>query len=146
MGQGRSARSLNQSAYSGYSVGTAASTGRVVRQSPAPKFHPFIIIAVVVSIGVVIVGLVMTVIANWPGYSAIGFNALEIVGPVILGVGGVALIGTVAVVVMRNKNQREVWTQKMIDAERTRAMWASRTYVVQLSTYFPIPWLILKVK
>lgn len=120
----RSARSLNQSAYS---VGTAASTGRIVRQNPAPKFHPFIIIAVVITIGMVIVGLVMTIIANWPGYSAIGFNVLEIVGPVILGVGGLALILTVAVVVMRNKSSRDQWQQKMIDGERTRAMWASRT-------------------
>lgn len=119
----RSARSLNRSQYS---VGTAASQGRIVRQNPAPKFHPFIIIAVVITIGMVIVGLVMTVIANWPGYSSIGFNALEIVGPVILGVGGLALICTVVVVVMRNKSQRDEWQQKMIDAERTRAMYNSR--------------------
>lgn len=121
---GRSARSLNQSAYS---AGTAASTGRIVRQSPAPKFHPFIIIAVVLTVGIVIVGLVMTVIAYWPGYSAIGFNALRIVGPVILGVGGLALICTISVVVMRNKYQREEWQQKMLDHERSRVMYASRT-------------------
>ena len=74
----------------------------------------------------VIVGLVMTIIANWPGYSSIGFNALEIVGPIILGVGGLCVICTVAVVVMRNRYQREEWERKVIDSERSRAMWASR--------------------
>ena len=123
---GRSAGSLHQSVYSGYSTGTAASQGRIARRTPAPRFHPCVIIFAVIFVGMVIIGLVMTIIANWPGYSSIGFNVLEIIGPIILGVGALALICTVAVVVMRNRYQNEEWERKMIDVSRSRSILASR--------------------
>ena len=123
---GRSARSLNQSVYSGYSTGTAASQGRIARRTPAPRFHPCVIVLAVIFVGMVITGLVMTVIANWPGYSSLGYNYLKIVGPVILGVGGLALICTIAVVIMRNRYQSEEWERKMIDVSRSRSIMASR--------------------
>ena len=45
------------------------------------------IIIVVLSLGLVFIGLTLTIIAHWPGYTSIGNNPLKIVGPVLLAVG-----------------------------------------------------------
>ena len=123
---GRSVRSLNPSVYSGYSTGTAASQGRIARRSPAPRFHPCVIIFAVIFVGMVLIGLVMTIISYWPGQTSIGFNALKIVGPIVLGVGFLALFCTIVVVVMRNRYQSEEWERKMIDVSRAQSIRASR--------------------
>ena len=45
------------------------------------------IILVVLALGMVFIGLTLTIIAHWPGYTAIGGNPLEIVGPCMLALG-----------------------------------------------------------
>lgn len=60
-----------------------------------PRFHPAAIIILVLSIGLVFVGLVMTIISVWPGYAPQGGNPLKIVGPVLLCLGFVVLMATI---------------------------------------------------
>ena len=46
------------------------------------------IIFMVLMGGLIFIGLVMTIIAVWPGYTPVGGNPLKIAGPILLGVGG----------------------------------------------------------
>ena len=46
------------------------------------------IIFMVLVAGLIFIGLVMTIIAVWPGYTPIGGNPLLIAGPILLSVGG----------------------------------------------------------
>ena len=64
---------------------------RNTAQAP-PRIRPYMIIIMVLSVGIMIVGAVMTIIAVWPGYTPIGGNPLKIAGPCLLGVGGLVFV------------------------------------------------------
>ncbi|CAD5111137.1 DgyrCDS475 [Dimorphilus gyrociliatus] len=65
-----------------------------LRRNEPPSFRPHMIILVVLAGATVFVGLVITVISYFPGYSSPskGGEALKIAGPTVLGVGGLFLI------------------------------------------------------
>ena len=65
----------------------ATPAGRLVQRGPPPRFRPWMIILVTMFIGMLFIGIVLTVVAHWPGYTSIGADPLEIVGPVLLAVG-----------------------------------------------------------
>ena len=46
--------------------------------------------------GLVFIGLVMTIIAVWPGYTPVGGNPLKIAGPILLGLGGMCVFISLA--------------------------------------------------
>ena len=52
------------------------------------------IIFMVLMGGLIFIGLVMTIIAVWPGYTPVGGNPLKIAGPILLGVGGECIAKT----------------------------------------------------
>ena len=49
------------------------------------------IIFMVLMGGLIFIGLVMTIIAVWPGYTPVGGNPLKIAGPILLGLGGMCV-------------------------------------------------------
>ena len=55
-------------------------------------YRPPMIIFMVLMGGLVFIGLVMTIIAVWPGYTPVGGNPLKIAGPILLSLGGMYLI------------------------------------------------------
>ena len=52
------------------------------------------IIFMVLMGGLIFIGLVMTIIAVWPGYTPVGGNPLKMAGPILLGVGGECIAKT----------------------------------------------------
>ena len=80
------------------------------------------IIVVVLSLGLVFIGLTLTIIAHWPGYTAIGFNPLKIVGPVLLAVGewGIMHSGILRIRQQQYITQRFLMT--LNDIERMQAI------------------------
>lgn len=65
-----------------------------LRRNEPPSFRPHMIILVVLAGATVFIGLVITVISYFPGYSSPskGGEALRIAGPTVLGIGGLFLI------------------------------------------------------
>jgi len=90
----------------------------MMRRGPPPKFRPFMIIIVVLALGLVFIGMTLTIIAHWPGYTAIGNNPLKIVGPVLLSVGGVVFIGCIVEVVRKSQADKENFQRQMQERER----------------------------
>ena len=60
---------------------------RLVQRGPPPRFRPWMIILVTMALGFLFIGIVLTVVAHWPGFTSIGSDPLEIVGPVLLAAG-----------------------------------------------------------
>lgn len=74
------------------------------RRARPPTFRPLTIVVVVLSLGLFVIGLVMIVIAHWPGVS--GGDSLKIAGGVLLAVGGVIfIIAMIVTCVLRNQEQ-----------------------------------------
>ena len=65
------------------------------------------IIILVLAAGLLFIGLIMTIIAVWPGYTPVGGNPLKIAGPVILALGGVIIILAVANICWKSSKEKE---------------------------------------
>ncbi len=120
------------STHSGYAHGGAPSVSSSMMHrrghSPPPRFRPYMIILMVLFIGLTFIGLVMTIIAVWPGYTPVGGNPLKIAGPILLGVGGAGFIMGIINICYNND------LQKKKDARKEALMYAqsvSRRYVQQ---------------
>jgi len=75
----------------------------------------------VLSLGMIFIGVTMTLIAHWPGSTSIGENPLKIAGPVLLAVGLTALIiGIILVCIMNRKEQRR-WQKQMANVLTSRS-------------------------
>lgn len=81
----------------------------VKRQSAPPRCNPFAIVIQVLAMGMIFIGLTMTIIAHWPGVTSIGENPLKIAGPILLGVGFAAFIFGIILVSILNKRERKRW-------------------------------------
>jgi len=68
----------------------------------------------VLALGMIFIGLTMTIIAHWPGSTSIGENPLKIAGPILLAVGGVLFFIGVVLVCCLNKRERQRW-ERMIN-------------------------------
>ena len=78
-------------------------------RSQPPHFRPIMIIVVVLSLGLLIIGISLTVISYWPGHSAVGSDPLKIIGPILVAVGGIAFIlGMVDICRRMSKDQKRV--------------------------------------
>lgn len=91
---------------------------QAVSQSPSGKkrtshsrYMPVVIILIVLTLGMVFIGLVMTIVAHWPGYSAIGGNPLFVAGPVLLSFGFFGFICCMIIVCVQ-KNAERISYQK----------------------------------
>lgn len=91
----------------------ATYVARLQRRSMPPRCNPFTILLLVLSIGMLFIGVTMTLIANWPGATSIGDNPLRIAGPVLLGVGGALFIFGVILVCLLNVQEREKWDRNL---------------------------------
>ena len=67
----------------------------------------------VLAIGMIFIGITMTLIAHWPGSTSIGENPLKIAGPILLSVGLVALFVGIFLVYVLNKRERGRWQKQM---------------------------------
>lgn len=94
------------------------------------RYMPFLIILIVLTLGMVFIGLVMTIVAHWPGYSAIGGNPLEIAGPVLLSVGAAGFIICMVIVCTQKSAEKKSY-QKRFNKLATNA----RMYVWSLYNY-----------
>lgn len=81
----------------------------VKRQSAPPRCNPFAIVIQVLALGMIFIGLTMTIIANWPGATTIGENPLKIAGPVLIAVGVTAFLVGIIVVCVLNKREGRRW-------------------------------------
>ena len=93
-------------------------------RSPPPRFRPGIIIAAVLITGVLIIGIIMTIVAYLPGYSAEGVDTLRIVSPIIFAIGALMLIALIVIVCLRSAKERELFQQSLHEIST-----ASRQYV-----------------
>lgn len=82
------------------------------RESP-PRCNPVSILVVVMSLGMVFIGLTMTVIAHWPGSTSIGENPLKIAGPVLLSVGSVLFIVGMILACFLNRKEKRRWAKSI---------------------------------
>jgi hypothetical protein len=85
----------------------------VRRQSAPPRCNPFAIVVQVLALGMVFIGVTMTLIAHWPGSTSIGENPLKIAGPVLLCVGVVVFFIGFVVVCMLNRRERRRWEKTL---------------------------------
>jgi len=81
----------------------------------------------VLALGMIFIGVTMTLIAHWPGSTSIGENPLKVAGPVLLSVGVVALIIGIVLVGVVNTRERRRWQKQMA------RMIISRSCVLQSS-------------
>lgn len=83
------------------------------QRSPPPKFRPGIIIATVIIAGILVIGIIMTIVAYLPGYSAEGVDKLRIVSPIIFALGAALLIGLIVLVCMRSSAERRMFEKSL---------------------------------
>lgn len=86
----------------------------VKRQSAPPRCNPCTIVLQVLALGMVFIGLTMTIIAHWPGSTSIGENPLKIAGPILLSVGFVLFSIGIVLICSLNVRERQRW-ERMID-------------------------------
>jgi len=75
----------------------------------------------VLSLGMIFIGVTMTLIAHWPGSTSIGENPLKVAGPVLLTVGIVGLITGIILVCIVNRRERRRWQKQMAKAITSRS-------------------------
>ena len=90
------------------------------RRRPPPRFRPWMIIVIVLAVGLVVIGLTMTIIGVWPGYSAVGGNPLKIVGPIMLGIGAIALVAAIANICYRSNEGKKAMLRSMSDTRSSK--------------------------
>jgi len=86
---------------------------RMQRRSMPPRCNPFAILLLVLSVGMMFIGVTMTIIAHWPGATQIGENPLKIAGPILFGVGGVLTFFCIFLVYCLNQRERRNWDEKL---------------------------------
>jgi len=91
----------------------ATYVARMQRRSMPPRCNPFAILILVLSIGMMFIGVTMTIIAHWPGATQIGENPLKITGPVLFGVGGLLVLFAVFMVYVLNQRERLRWDENL---------------------------------
>jgi len=89
---------------------------RTMARRPS-RIQPMIIIVLVLSLGLFFIGLIMTIIANWPGYSTVGNDPLEVAGPTLLVFGIIVFIIGIFCVCYRNSANKHKWERAI--SERT---------------------------
>jgi len=83
------------------------------RRAAPPRCHPITILVMVMSSGLIFIGLTMTIIAHWPGSTSIGENPLKIAGPILLSVGVVGFIVGIVLVSLCNKRDQRKFTKSI---------------------------------
>ena len=103
-----------------------------------PRCNPIAIVIIVLSLGMLFIGLTMTIIANWPGATSIGENPLKIAGPVLLAAGGAIFILGIALTCCLNNRERRKWEQSLASyaAQRRYAMVLCASEIVFLPLSF----------
>jgi len=80
---------------------------------PVMRFIYVFVCWQVLALGMVFIGVTMTLIAHWPGSTSIGENPLKVAGPVLLAVGLAALIVGIVLVCIVNRRERRRWQKQM---------------------------------
>jgi len=86
---------------------------RMRRRSMPPRCSPVAILIMVLSVGMMFIGITMTIIAHWPGATQIGEDPLKIAGPVLFGFGGLLVLFSIWLVYILNRRERRRWDQKL---------------------------------
>ncbi len=105
---------------SSYSAAEYAAVPTIYSRPPArapPRIRPCMILIMVMSVGITFVGLVMTIIAVWPGYTPVGGNPLKIAGPCLLGAGGVVFIFGIINACVHKDKRDEKMAEMMFQAQ-----------------------------
>ncbi|ESO13201.1 hypothetical protein HELRODRAFT_159834 [Helobdella robusta] len=80
-----------------------------------PRLSPVGILLLILTAGVVFIGLTITIVANWPGLATLGENRLKIAGPVLLAIGLAGfIIAAIYMAVWSSKQNRE-WEKDMTE-------------------------------
>lgn len=90
------------------------------RRTMPPRCNPIGILLLVLTLGVLFIGLTMTVIANWPGATSIGENPLRTAGPVLLACGGLFFILTLILIALLNRSEQAKWERKLTNLAADR--------------------------
>jgi len=91
----------------------ATYVARMQRRSMPPRCHPFAILFLVMFIGMMFIGLIMLIIAHWPGATQIGEDPLKIAGPILFAVGGLMIIISIVLIYWLNRHERQQWDLKL---------------------------------
>lgn len=90
------------------------------RRASPPRCNPISILVLVMSLGMVFIGLTMTVIAHWPGSTTIGENPLKIAGPILLSVGGALFVIGLFLVCFLNRKEKRKWEKSFNNMAQSR--------------------------
>lgn len=90
------------------------------RRTMPPRCNPIGILLLVLTLGILFIGLTMTIIANWPGATTIGENPLRIAGPVLLGCGGFLFILIIILIVLMNNREQTKWERRLTNLAADR--------------------------
>lgn len=100
------------------------------RRTMPPRCNPIGILLLVLALGVLFIGLTMTVIANWPGATSIGENPLRVAGPVLLGCGGFFFILIMILIALLNRAEQAKWERRLTNLAADRINNTSREILV----------------
>ena len=50
------------------------------------KMRPLMILIAAIALGLIFLGVVLTIVGHWPGYTSWGSNPLKYLGPALLGI------------------------------------------------------------
>ncbi|ESN93386.1 hypothetical protein HELRODRAFT_194081 [Helobdella robusta] len=87
----------------------------ITQNSAPPHCHPITILLITLSIGIIFVGMTMTIVAHWPGSVSVGFDPLSIPGPIILALGGALLICTILLIWYFNTKEKDRKKKKLLN-------------------------------
>ncbi len=120
-------------------VWSATQTMDVIKFRKAPpKIRPLLIILTALSLGLLFLGVTLTIIGNWPGYSPYGGNPLKIVGPILLGVGILVLIGVTVDACVRASKPKDYYQQSFSQTTSTkRYSFCFLLFFLFLLSFFP---------
>jgi len=91
----------------------ATYVARMQRRSMPPRCNPFAILLLVISIGMMFIGVTMTIISHWPGATQIGEDPLKIAGPILLGIGFLLVLFGIFMVYVLNQRERNKWDENL---------------------------------
>lgn len=81
---------------------------QMTRNSSPPHCRPITILILIMALGTMFIGMTMTIVAHWPGSVSVGFDPLSSPGPIILALGGIALIfGSILVCYFQRAEQKK---------------------------------------
>jgi len=124
---GKSTRSMGNASMGGRSAGAMSAEemqhvrymAHMERRARPPTFRPLTIVVVVLSLGLFIIGLVMIVIAHWPGVS--GGDSMKIAGGVLISVGGTIFIITMIVTCVLRNRERDRFEKSIANLQASRS-------------------------